>query len=294
MLPAELLRQIRMLEIRTNRAVDELIGGAYHSVFKGRGIEFDEVREYTFEDDVRDIDWNVTARMNAPYIKKYAEERELNVVLAVDVSASGSFGSGSRSKRESAAELAAILAFSAGSNGDKVGLMLFSDRRELFLTPRSGRKHTLRLIRDMLAFEPEGKGTDIGHALEELNQLLTKRSVIFLISDFLTEQKYEKALSILNQRHDVIAVRIRDKAELDWPVRQGVTLADAETGELVEFYGSAAELAQYREVAAEEMAAGTQQCRQAGVDVIDLESGADPIRPLIGFFNHRRRRLRGM
>jgi len=202
-----------MLEIRTNRAVDELIGGAYHSVFKGRGIEFDEVREYTPDDDVRDIDWNVTARMNAPYIKKYVEERELNVMLALDVSASGAFGSCARTKRERAAEIAALLAFSAAGNGDKAGLLLFSDRRELMLPPKSGRKHALRMIRDMLAFEPQGRGTDIVHAIEDLNRFLTKRSVVFLISDFLGGGEYEKPLKILNKRHDVIAVRLRDRAE---------------------------------------------------------------------------------
>ena len=294
MLPAELLHQIRMLEIRTNRAVDELIGGAYHSVFKGRGIEFDEVREYTPDDDVRDIDWNVTARMNAPYIKKYVEERELNVMLAVDVSASGSFGSGERSKRTAAAELAALLAFSAGNNGDKVGLLLFSDRRELLLPPRSGRKHTLRLIRDMLAFEEQGKGTDIVHAIEDMDRFLSKRSVVFIISDFLDGGDYEKPLKILNKRHDVIAVRIRDKAESAWNLPVGVCVQDAETGEVYEFDGSASSREAYRKAAAQEMAEGTALCRRAGVDLIDIENGEDPIRPLIGFFNRRRHHLRGL
>ncbi|MBR2641942.1 MAG: DUF58 domain-containing protein [Lentisphaeria bacterium] len=294
MLPAELLRQIRMLEIRTNRAVDELIGGAYHSVFKGRGIEFDEVREYTPDDDVRDIDWNVTARMSVPYIKKYVEERELNVMLAVDVSASGTFGSGDKNKRTAAAELAALLAFSAGSNGDKVGLLLFSDRRELLLPPRSGRKHTLRLIRELLAFQEKGKGTDIVHALEDMERFLSKRSVIFLISDFLDGGDYEKPLKILNKRHDVIAVRLRDKAELDWELPAGVCIQDAETGELWEFDGSKRSRELFREAAKQELAAGNALCQRAGVDLIDIASGEDPIRPLIGFFNRRRRHLRGI
>lgn len=294
MLPAELLRQIRMLEIRTNRVVDELIGGAYHSVFKGRGIEFDEVREYTPDDDVRDIDWNVTARMNTPYIKKYVEERELNVMLAVDVSASGTFGSGDRNKRTAAAELAALLAFSAGNNGDKVGLLLFSDRRELLLPPRSGRKHTLRLIRDMLAFEEKGRGTDIVHALEDMDRFLSKRSVIFLISDFLNGGDYEKPLKILNKRHDVIAVRVRDRAELAWELPAGVCVQDAETGELCFFDGSARARTAYRLAVEQEMAEVSKRCQRAGVDLIDIANGEDPIKPLIGFFNRRRHHLRGI
>ena len=177
MLPPEIAKQIHLLEIRTNRVVDEITGGAYRSVFKGRGIEFDEVREYTPEDDVRDIDWNVSARMGLPYIKKYIEERELTVLLLVDVSASGAFGSAEKTKRRTAAELAALLAFSAGRNGDKVGLMMFSDRIELYVPPKSGRRHTLRLIREMLAFEPASPGTDIALALRETAQMLKKKSV---------------------------------------------------------------------------------------------------------------------
>lgn len=202
MLPPELAKQIRLLEIRTNRAVDEITGGAYRSVFKGRGIEFEEVREYTPEDDVRDIDWNVSARMGSPYIKKYVEERELTVLLLVDVSASGAFGSAEKSKRRTAAELAALLAFSAGRNGDKVGLLMFSDRIELYVPPRSGRSHTLRLIREMLAFRPQSGGTDIDLALRESAQLLKKRSVVFLLSDLIDRKEFETSLKLLNRRHD--------------------------------------------------------------------------------------------
>ena len=174
MLLAELARQIRLLEIRTNHLVEEITGGAYRSVFKGRGIEFDEVREYTTDDDVRLIDWNVSARMGVPYVKKFVEERELVVMLLVDLSASGAYGSTEKSKRQTAAELAALLAFSAGRNGDKVGLMLFTDQIELYLPPRSGRTHALRMIREMLAFEPKGKGTDINAALQETSRLMKK------------------------------------------------------------------------------------------------------------------------
>ena len=292
MLPAELLKQIRMLEIRTDRIVDELVGGAYHSVFKGRGIEFDEVREYAEGDDVRDIDWNVSARMNAPYIKKYIEERELNVLLLVDVSASGNTGSNSRTKRQTAAELAALLAFSAGSNGDKVGLQLFSDRRELLLPPRSGRNHTLRLIRELLALKPVGKGTDLALALREAERFLTKRSVIFLISDFVDGGDYGSALKMLNRRHDVIAVRIRDKAELAWELRSPVQIEDAETGRILFYGGSKGENEAFRAAAAEEMAECNRLCERAGVDLIDLQNGEDPLLPLVRFFDRRKRRIR--
>lgn len=287
------MKQIRRLEIRTNRIVEEITGGAYRSVFKGRGMEFDEVREYTPEDDVRDIDWNVSARMGSPYIKKYVEERELNVMLLVDVSASGAFGSGAKTKRQTAAELAALLAFSAGSNGDKVGLMLFSDQTELILTPRSGRKHTLRLIREMLAYEPQGRGTAIAPALRETAQLLHKRSVIFLLSDFVEGGKYEKVLKTLNRRHDIIAVRIRDHAEERWPLSCAVTIEDAETGVDVGFAGSARELARYREGAVEELAKTAARFDRSQVDLIDVRCGEDPLQPLIQFFNRRRRRIRG-
>ena len=292
MLPSELMKKIRRLEIRTNRVVEEVIGGAYHSVFKGRGIEFDEVREYTEADDVRDIDWNVTARMGAPYIKKYIEERELNVLLAVDVSGSGAFGSGPQTKRETAAELAALLAFSAGSNGDKVGLLLFSDQLELYLPPRSGRRHTLRLIRELLAFDPRSKGTDLALALSEIRHLLTKRSVVFLLSDFLGGGDYETQLKIVNRRHDVVGVRILDPAEIAWPLAAGLELCDAESGAVLSFAGGRRRLARWREVATAEYARPRATLERAQVDLIEVHCGEDPLRPLIGFFNRRRRQIR--
>jgi uncharacterized protein (DUF58 family) len=187
MLSKDLLSQVKKIEIRTRRIVDDITAGAYHSVFKGRGIEFDEVREYTPEDDVRDIDWNVTARMNAPYIKKYVEERELTVVLAVDASASSMFGSGDKTKARNAAEIAALLAFSAIRNNDRVGLLLFTDQTELYLPPKSGKTHGLRLIRELMVRKPERKGTDISEALNNLMRVLHKKAVIFLISDFIDE-----------------------------------------------------------------------------------------------------------
>lgn len=290
MLSQELAAHIHLLEIRTDRLVEEIAGGAYRSTFKGRGMEFEEVREYTMEDDVRLIDWNVSARMGEPFVKKFVEERELNVMFLVDVSASGSFGSAERSKRRTAAELAALLGFSAGKNGDKAGLMMFSDCIELLLPPRSGRRHALRMIREMLAFEPRHRGTDIALALTECAQFLKKRSVIFLISDLIDEKDFSRELKLLNRRHDVIALKISDPVEFNWPSGMPpVDIEDAESGEVICFdRGSEAlnsELAasqRYRE----------ELCRQAQVDLINVENGGDILKPLIGFFTRRRRRSR--
>lgn len=291
MLPPELAKQIRLLEIRTNRAVDEITGGAYRSVFKGRGIEFEEVRKYTPEDDVRDIDWNVSARMGSPYIKKYVEERELTVLLLVDVSASGAFGSAEKSKRRTAAELAALLAFSAGRNGDKVGLLMFSDRIELYVPPRSGRSHTLRLIREMLAFRPQSGGTDIDLALRESAQLLKKRSVVFLLSDLIDRKEFETSLKLLNRRHDVVALQIFDPVEHRWPSALPVVVEDAESGELVRFGGGRRELGRLEAELEQVREARRELCRRARVDLIEIESGREVLRPVIEFFARRRRRL---
>jgi uncharacterized protein (DUF58 family) len=291
MLPSELIKQVRKIEIRTRRVVDEIVGGAYHSVFKGRGIEFDEVREYTPEDDVRDIDWNVTARMGTPYIKKYVEERELNVMLLVDVSASGAFGSGDKSKRQYAIETAALLAFSAIRNNDRVGLIMFSDKTELHLKPRSGRKHGLRLIRELMAFEPTGKGTDIDAVLKETVQALNKRTVIFLISDMIDNKDYEKSLKITNRRHDLIAVRILDPHELAWPAGVSVVIEDAESGERLNFAGRDRKLVdRFADAAAGMHDSIRKVCDRSKVDMIDIRCGEDLVKPLIGFFRERRRR----
>lgn len=291
MLPSELLAQVRKIEIRTRRVVDEIIGGAYHSVFKGRGIEFDEVREYTVEDDVRDIDWNVTARMGTPFVKKYVEERELNVMLLVDFSASERFGAKGKEKRRYALETAALLAFSAIRNQDRVGLSIFSDRTELHLPPRSGRKHGLRLIRELMAFAPAGRRTDIGAVLKETIQALHKRSVIFLISDLIDDHNYETSLKIMNRRHDVIAVRILDPHELSWPVRANVLIEDAEKGDQVMFSGRRrSRLARFADTAAEMHRQAVQRCSRAKVDMIDIRCGDDLVKPLISFFQARRHR----
>ena len=289
MLTGELLAKVRKIEIKTRKLVEEITGGAYHSVFKGRGIEFSEVREYTSDDDIRDIDWNVTARMGTPYIKKYAEERELNVMLAVDASASGQFGSG-KEKREQAAEAAALLAFSAIRNNDKVGLLIFTDRTELYLPPRSGKSHGLRVIRELVALEPEGRGTSIGHALESLAQGLKKRSVIFLISDFLDDKDYETTLKILSRKHDVIAFRIQDQTELQLPCPlPGLTVEGLETGRSFQFdAGTAGALEAYRSAAAELRSQTDEICRRAKVDMIDAMSHEDLVKPLLRFFRNRR------
>ena len=291
MLPPEITKQIRLLEIRTNRLVDEITGGAYRSAFKGRGIEFDEVREYTVNDDVRDIDWNVSARMGTPYVKKYVEERELSVLLMVDVSASGVFGSAERTKRSTAAELAAILAVSAAHNGDKVGLLMFSDKIELYVPPKSGRSHTLRLIREMLAFKPESRGTDIDLALRESVHLLKKRSVVFLLSDLQDGRNFEPSLKILNRKHDVIAVEVVDPADKRWPSLLPVVVEDAETGRQIRFGGGSKSLRRLDEAFSEARRKRREICRRARVDMVEIGSNGDVLRPMISFFARRRRRL---
>jgi uncharacterized protein (DUF58 family) len=290
MLPKDLIAQVRKVEIKTRRIVDEITGGAYHSVFKGRGIEFDEVREYTPEDDVRDIDWNVTARMGAPYIKKYVEERELTVILAVDASASGAFGSGDKTKNRYAVEIGALLAFSAIRNNDKVGLLMFTDRTELFLPPRSGRTHGLRLVRELMAHEPKGRGTDINGALESLLKVLNKKSVIFLISDLIEEDSYEKTLKIANRRHDLISVRILDPLEFKWPSTAGLVLEDAEDGGISFFPGSPGARGKFADIAGSMHKKSSDICKKAKVDMIDIRCGEDVVKPLVSFFRKRQKR----
>src|SRR5437762_2919826 len=231
--PAEILKKIRALEIKTKGLVQTIFAGDYHSVFKGRGMNFDEVREYQPGDEIRAIDWNVTARLGTAFVKKFTEERELTVVLVVDVSASGNFGSVSQSKRELAAEVACLLAFSAIRNNDKVGLLLFSDRVELFIPPKKGRSHTLRIIREILFFEPEGRGTKPALALDYLNNVMTRRVVVFFISDFQTSD-FSRELSVSGRRHDFIALHIQDEREENLPNVGIITLEDAETGEQIE------------------------------------------------------------
>ncbi len=292
MLTRELLKKVRKIEIRSRRIVDELTGGAYLSVFKGAGIEFDEVREYLPGDDVRNLDWNVTARMNSPYVKKYVEERELRVFLLVDVSASGDFGSINQSKNELAAELAALLAFSAIRNHDLVGLMLFSTQEELHLPARKGRRHGLRLIRELLACERRAPQTSIRNALEIYMRANKRRSVVFLISDFL-DSGYERILRTANRKHDIIAMRLLDPRELELPAAGFINFEDAESNELRLF---PAWLGGRRQAFAKRSAAlygeSLEAIRRAGVDLIDLRTDADYVTPLMQFFRRRRHRLR--
>ncbi len=234
MITSDLIKKIRRIEIRTRRLVNDSYAGDYHSIFKGRGMEFDEVRPYQIGDEIRTIDWNVTARTGQPYVKRYVEERELTVMLVVDASASENFGSVNRFKRELAAELTAVLSFAATTNNDKVGLLIFTDKIELYISPRKGRRHVLRIIRELLAFEPERRGPDIKMALEKVNQMLKRRSVIFLVSDFLADpESYRKAMSITNRRHDVIAVDLHDPLESDLKGVGLIALEDPETDEIV-------------------------------------------------------------
>jgi uncharacterized protein (DUF58 family) len=237
----EVLKKVRQIEIRTKRLVSDTLAGQYHSVFKGRGMNFDAVREYVPGDDVRAIDWNVTARAGRPFVKKFVEERELTLLLMVDVSASGDFGSGTQSKRELAAEIASVLAFSAIKNSDKVGLLLFTDRVELCVPPRKGRRHVLRIVRDVLSFEPNGRGTDLAHALKFANDISERRSIVFLLSDFQTPDPSPEviadlrlALRQVNRRHDLVALPIEDPRERMLPDLGIIAIEDAETGEMVE------------------------------------------------------------
>ena len=248
MIPREILKKIRQIELRTNRLVTETLGGQYHSVFKGQGMNFEEVREYQPGDEVRTIDWNVTARMNHPFVKKFVEERELTLMLLVDVSGSGVFGSGQQSKRELAAEIGSVLAFSAIRNNDKVGLILFSDEVEKFIPPRKGRRHVLRVIRETLFFEPKRRGTNLNAALQFLDRVTPHRAIAIVLSDFLTSdgkandggavatlaRQSRALLRQTNRRHDLVAVQIADRYEFELPAVGRLVLEDAETGEVVE------------------------------------------------------------
>lgn len=231
----DLMKKIRRLEIRTRHLVEDLFAGSYLSVFKGRGIEFDQVRKYEMGDDARSVDWNVTARMGELYVKRFVEERELTMLLAVDVSASNDFGTQGQFKRDAALEMTALLAFAAVRNNDKVGLLLFTDRVEKFIPPRKGRRHILRILRELLAFEPQGRGTDLGVALEYLNRAMKRRGIVVLVSDFQAEpESYRQALNIAGKRHDVIAIDLRDPMESEIANVGLLALQDAETGEIVE------------------------------------------------------------
>ncbi len=298
----EMLKKVRQIEIRTNRQVSENLAGAYRSVFKGRGMDFEEAREYQPGDEIRSIDWNVTARTGKAHVKKYREERELTMMLAVDLSASGQFGSGDSSKREIAAEIASTLAFSAARNNDKVGLVLFTEDAEHIIPPRKGRRHILRLIRDILAFEPQHRGTDIARALEEVNRILKRRAIVALVSDFLQgpdgkipdpEGKSEvfKALDITNRRHDLVCFEIVDPRETVLPALGVLTLEDSETGEIVSLDTSSAAVRKtYAAINARRLADFKRALARSKIDLLEIKTDKPFITPLRKFFERRAKR----
>ena len=287
----ELLKQVRQIEIKTKGLVNHVFSGEYHSVFKGRGMEFAEVREYQIGDDIRNIDWNVTARFSHPYIKVFEEERELTVMLIIDLSGSLSFGTINKTKQQIAAELSAILAFSALKNNDKVGLILFTDKIEKFVPPRKGRKHVLRIIREVLSFEPEGKTTDIDTALQYFNNAIKKRSIAFLISDFIDEG-YEKILRVVGKKHDLIGVVLSDRREKEIPKMGLVKFVDVETGQQrwlntsnKDVFELIIKMHKENEIRRKNLFLSSR------LDSINIDTGEDYVKPLVQFFKMRGKRL---
>ena len=287
MIPKEVLQKVRQIEIRTRRIVDSMLSGSYHSAFKGRGMEFSEVRPYIEGDDVRTIDWNVTARMGAPYIKKYIEERELTVMLVVDASASGDFGSIDKFKGEMAVELCSLLAFSAIRNNDRVGLVIFTSDVETYIPPRKGRNHVLRVIRELLYFRPKNRGTDIGNALKFLNRVQTRTSVVFLVSDFISAG-FEKPLRVSAKRHDLVTISVSDPREEAIPQIGLVELEDAETGETTLFdTRNRKALEMYRRERSAHRAKLDDLFRSTGVDEIRVSTESGYVAPIVKFFRKR-------
>jgi len=292
MLPREIIRQIRRLQLKARRAVEDLLGGEYHSVFKGAGIAFEDVRAYQPGDDIRAIDWNVTARMGQPFIKRFIEERELTVLLTVDCSGSNQFGTQSQQKREVAAELAAMIAFTAISNNDKVGLIQFTDRVERFVPPRKGSRHVLRLIRDVLYYQPAHRGTSIKEGLDYINRVLRRRAIVFLLSDFL-DKGFEKSFKRTGRRHDLIALRITDPRERDLPAVGLLELEDAETGERLLLDTNSRQVREAYALAARHRAETLRQlANSAGIDLVEISTDGGHLDALLRFFKLRERRLR--
>jgi uncharacterized protein (DUF58 family) len=298
-----IMSSMRRLEIRTRRMVNDSLAGAYHSVFKGRGMDFDEVREYSPGDEVRTIDWNVTARAGRTFVKKFTEERELTILLLVDISASGNFGSAAMSKRDLAAELASLLAFSAIRNSDKVGLLLYTDRVERYLPPKKGRRHVLRVVRDILYHTPAGRGTDTVKALDVVNHVLHRRAIVFLISDFersggltagdplAARTALRRAMRQTNRRHDLVAVQVEDPREKELPDVGILALEDAETGEIIELDTSSAAVRQrFKERSAERGRQLVSDFRSEGVDTLQLQTDLPYMPALQRFFKTRERR----
>ncbi len=295
----EILKKVRQVEVRTSRLVNDTLAGNYHSVFKGRGMNFDEVREYVPGDEIRTIDWNVTARTGVAHIKKFTEERELTIMLMIDISGSGDFGSADSSKREVMAEIGSVLAFSAVRNNDKVGLVLFSDFVELYIPPKKGRSHILRLIREILFFQPQGRRTDLIVPLDFVNKVVKRKCVAFLISDFCLPGDFAEGLARLqpklqvsNRRHDLISMIISDPREYELPDVGWLTLEDAESGTQVELDTSDPAVRRgYAELAVDRRKSLHRAIRSAGVDLLDLSTDQSYIPPLLSFFGNRRRRI---
>jgi len=290
MIPEELIKKIRQIQIYTARTVDASFAGQYESVFKGRGMQFDEVREYTPGDDIRSIDWNVTARTGRAYIKRFVEEREMTVIFAVDLSASGQFGTVNKMKNELAAEFCAVLAFAAAKNNDKVGLLIFTDQIELYIPPKKGSSHVLRLIRELLYFKMPRRRTDISMALDYIAKVTRKKATIFLVSDFI-ESDFKKSLGLLNKRHDVIAVPVRDRVEISMPSVGLIELQDAETGEIILADTSSRKFRnQYGEESSRRFSDLKNLLRSTNVDCIPVTTDKPYIRDLVQFFHTRHKR----
>ena len=282
-----LLKKVRKIEIKTKGLSNHIFAGEYHTAFKGKGMAFSEVREYQPGDDIRSIDWNVTARYNAPFVKVFEEEREMTVMLLIDVSASGNFGTQEQFKRELATELSAILAFSAIKNNDKVGVIFFTDKVEQFIPPKKGKSHILRIIREVLAFQPTGKGTDIAGALEYFNSVIKKRSICFILSDFMSKE-FDRPLKIASKKHDLVALRIHDTREDILPNVGLVPMQDAETEEMIFVDTSSKKV---RDNFAKNRLQATEKLRKlfpaSGVDLIDITTGTDYVKQLMNFFKTR-------
>ncbi len=289
MLPKEILKKVKLLEISTRKMVNNLFAGEYHTVFKGRGLTFADFREYVPGDDIRSISWNLTAKAGKPFVKRYDEERELTLILAVDVSSSGDFGSGSFLKGEVLVQLAAVLSFAAAKNNDRVGLLLFSDQVEHFVPPKKGRGHVHRILRDLLYFKPKGRKTNIKLALDTLTGLLKKKSTVFILSDFLA-QGFERSLSLVARKHDVVAIVVEDFAEKQLPKMGIVDIQDAETGEIFTVdTSSSAFRRQYEQHYKKVKTLRDQQLTKSKVDRIDVDTSHGFVDPLIKFFSSRHR-----
>lgn len=284
----ELLKKVRKIEIKTRGLSNQIFSGEYHSAFKGRGMAFSEVREYMAGDDIRSIDWNVTSRFNHPYVKVFEEERELSVVMLVDVSASGYFGTHSQYKKDLITELCAVVAFSASTNNDKIGVIFFSDKIEKFIPPKKGKSHVLRIIRELIDFKAESKGTDLELALKYLTNVVKKRSTVFLLSDFYAKENYTDALKIANKKHDLIALKINDKTELEIPKVGLIKLKDNETGKIVWADTSSKEFQkQFKVNVLKREQNMKDKFNKCGVDYCDIYTHEGYIKPLMNLFKRR-------